>query len=200
MQEETVDIKNTNHGNAQTPPPPLPRLIVPIARRYVFARSVIVRIRQRRRIAHPPARPRSSGPPLPHIHDTHLQLSCSPFLFGPPSSRRFDRGGSRNNDSAGVSHRRFLMAPLFWYLYQLTSFLMKQMFLRQHRRGWQRDRPAARNRHHTPPEADPLTEPELPRSRLPVWAAAGGGGGVTIVLRRQKRRINDGPPSRGRAA
>ena len=84
------------------------------------------------------ARTRSPGtqPPPPSAYSQHI-FSSVVLLFCPipPPSRRFDCGASRNNDSAAVSRCRFLMAPLFWYLYQLTSLLMKRMFLHQHRRG-----------------------------------------------------------------
>ena len=105
-------------------------------------------MRQGRRIAHPPARARSPGKQTPPLSSACSRHTSSAQLLSfsvrpPPPSRRFDRGASRNNGSAGVSCCRFLMAPLFWHLRQLTSLLTKRMFLHQHRRRWQSMPPPA---------------------------------------------------------
>ena len=77
----------------------------------------------------------SKCPPF-RIFTTHIFSSMALlFCLTSPPLRRFNCDATRNNSSAGVSRYRLLMDPLFRHLYQLTSFLMKRMFLYQHRRG-----------------------------------------------------------------
>ena len=54
------------------------------------------------------------------IHDARLQLNGFVFCLLPLPLRQYGRGVARATISERVSGDRFLIAPLFWILHQLT--------------------------------------------------------------------------------